>query len=95
MGTVIFDVSMSLDGFMTASGRTAEEPMGPGGQRLHEWAMGEDEPNRSLLERWVAEEGAAIVGRETYDTSVPWWGRGRALGSRTESAVRRDPRSAG
>jgi dihydrofolate reductase len=74
MGTVIFDVSMSLDGFMTASGRTAEEPMGPGGQRLHEWAMGEDEPNRSLLERWVAEEGAAIVGRETYDTSVPWWG---------------------
>jgi hypothetical protein len=28
MGTVIFDISMSLDGYMTAAGRTPEEPMG-------------------------------------------------------------------
>jgi dihydrofolate reductase len=48
--------------------------MGQGGQRLHEWAMSEDEQNRNLMQQWVAEEGAAIAGRETYDTWAPWWG---------------------
>ena len=40
MTKVIFDISMSLDGFVTASGVRPEEPMGDGGQRLHEWASG-------------------------------------------------------
>jgi hypothetical protein len=31
MGKVIFDISMSLDGFMTAANRRPEEPMGDGG----------------------------------------------------------------
>ena len=35
MGNVIFDVSISLDGFMTASNRRSEEPMGDG----NEWAL--------------------------------------------------------
>ena len=34
MTKVTFDISMSLDGFITASGSTAEEPMGKGGERL-------------------------------------------------------------
>jgi hypothetical protein len=37
MTTVIFDISMSLDGFVTASGVRPEEPLGDGGQRLHRW----------------------------------------------------------
>jgi hypothetical protein len=49
MGKVIFDISMSLNGFVTASNVRPEEPMGDGGQRLHEWAFGEDERNRELL----------------------------------------------
>jgi hypothetical protein len=36
MSKVIFDISMSLDGFMTAAGQTREEPMGAGGLRLVE-----------------------------------------------------------
>ena len=40
MTKVIFDISMSLDGFMTAANRRPEEPMGDGGQRLHEWSVG-------------------------------------------------------
>jgi hypothetical protein len=40
MGNVIFDTSMSLDGFMTASNRRPEDRWGDGGQRLHEWAFG-------------------------------------------------------
>jgi len=74
MTKVIFDVSMSLDGFVTASNVRPEEPMGDSGQRLHEWAFGEDERNRELLAEAVDAVGAVIAGRRTYDLSVPWWG---------------------
>jgi dihydrofolate reductase len=74
MTKVIFDISMSLDGFVTASNVRTEEPMGDGGQRLHEWAFGQDERNRELLAEAVNFVGALIAGRRTYDLSVPWWG---------------------
>ncbi len=74
MGRVVFDISMSLDGFMTAAGQTAEEPLGPGGQRLNEWAFGGDPRNSDYLAEQVAGLGAVITGRTTYDTSLPWWG---------------------
>jgi dihydrofolate reductase len=48
--------------------------LGDGGQRLHEWAFGEDERNRELLEEAVNFVGAVIAGRRTYDLSIPWWG---------------------
>jgi hypothetical protein len=37
--TVILDISMSLGGFITAANRRPEEPMGAGGERLHECAF--------------------------------------------------------
>jgi dihydrofolate reductase len=74
MTRVIFDISMSLDGFVTASNVRTEEPMGDGGQRLHEWAFGQDERNRELLAEAVNFVGALIAGRRTYALSVPWWG---------------------
>lgn len=74
MSKVIFDISMSLDGFMTAANRSPEEPMGDGGLRLVEWAMGSDERSRRYLEEAVGGLGAVICGRTTYDTSLPWWG---------------------
>ena len=81
MSTVVFDISMSLDGFVTASGRRPEEPMGDGGLKLVEWAFGEDERNREFFERSISELGAVIAGRETYDTSLPWWGADGPTGS--------------
>ncbi len=74
MNKVIFDISMSLDGFVTASNVRPEEPMGDGGQCLHEWAFSEDERNRELLAEATDAVGAVIAGRRTYDLSVPWWG---------------------
>ena len=71
---VVLDVSMSLDGFMTAAERTPDEPMGRGGLRLMEWALGGDSRGAQVLRDGVAGLGASIAGRETYDTSVPWWG---------------------
>ena len=74
MGTVIFDISMSLDGFIAASGMTVDEGMGVGGEVLHDWAFRGDERDREVLERAGAALGAVIGGRRTYDNSIKWWG---------------------
>jgi len=74
MSKVFFDISMSLDGFMTAANRTPEAPMGDGGERLVAWAFGADDRDREVLTSGVAGTGAVIAGRRTYDTSLPWWG---------------------
>jgi dihydrofolate reductase len=82
MGKVTFDISMSLDGFVTASNMSPEEPMGKGGERLHEWAFGgEDKRDREILERGISTTGAVISGRRTYDDSIPWWGADGPTGS--------------
>ena len=73
MSKLIFDISMSLDGFATASGIRPEEPMGDGGQLLHEWARGADEKGREVLAESGRTVGASIAGRRTYDLSIPSW----------------------
>jgi dihydrofolate reductase len=72
--TTVFEISMSLDGYVTAAGVRPEEPMGDGGQQLHEWAFGADERGREVLAESESKVGASIAGRRTYDLSVPWWG---------------------
>lgn len=75
MGKISFDISMSLDGFITAANRRPEEPMGDGGEQLHGWAFNsEDDYNRKLLGEAVKSLGAVITGRRNYDDSLPWWG---------------------
>ena len=82
MTKVIFDISMSLDGFMTASNQTPEEPLGDGGERLHEWAFSAaDGRSREVLSRGVETAGAVIAGRRTYDDSLPWWGADGPIGA--------------
>ena len=49
MTNVIADISISLDGLITAANRTPQEPMGPGGERLHAWAFGSDQRGRQVL----------------------------------------------
>ena len=71
MSTVVFDISMSLDGYVTADGQTPEEPMGKGGERLHTWISSPE--GQWLLEKEGARLGAVICGRTTYDGSLPWW----------------------
>jgi hypothetical protein len=73
VGKVIFDMSMSLDGFVRATGATPHDPLGRGGERLHEWAMGDDPPGAELVAAAVSEAGAFVCGRRTYDDSVAWW----------------------
>jgi hypothetical protein len=49
MTKVIFDMSMSLDGFVKASNATPEQPLGESGERLHQWGFSEDERGREVL----------------------------------------------
>jgi dihydrofolate reductase len=73
VGKVIYDISMSLDGFITAANVRPEAGLGDGGERLHEWAFNSADPrNRELLAKG-ASLGAIISGRHNYDLSVPYW----------------------
>jgi dihydrofolate reductase len=74
MSKVTFDMSMSLDGFIEAADPTPEEPLGVGGERLHEWAFGHDERDRSVMAEGGQGVGVVIAGRRTYDASVAFWG---------------------
>jgi dihydrofolate reductase len=73
MGKVIYDISMSLDGFITGANVRPEAGLGDGGEQLHEWAFNSADPrNRELLAKG-ASLGAIITGRHNYDLSIPYW----------------------
>ena len=77
MGKVIFDISMSLDGFITGANphpETGWGGLGEGGEQLHSWAFDSADPrNREVME-WYATLGANIFGRTGYDHSILNWG---------------------
>ena len=50
MSKVVLDVAMSLDGFTAGPNVRQDEPMGDGGERLHEWM-------------WTAGNGPEPAGR--------------------------------
>jgi dihydrofolate reductase len=78
MGKVIYDISMSLDGFIAGANVRPEAGwagLGDGGERLHDWGFNSVDPrNREVAEAMVASMGAVIVGRTTYNVSIPNWG---------------------
>ena len=73
MGSVIYDKSMSLDGFIAGANVRVEAGLGDDGERLHDWAF-QDPAGTEMLQREVARLGAVICGRRTYDMSIRYWG---------------------
>jgi dihydrofolate reductase len=73
MGKVIYDISMSLDGFITGANVRPEAGLGDGGERLHDWAFNSSDPRNHELLAKGASLGAIITGRNNYDLSVPYW----------------------
>ena len=55
MPRFFLDISMSLDGFVAGPDATLEEPLGKGGERLHEWVL--------RLASWRSQHG--LEGGET------------------------------
>ncbi len=77
MTKVVLDVSMSLDGFTTGPNVRQKEPMGDGGERLHDWMAGtgpDGEVDIGVRREVDAAVGAAIIGRRTFDLGVGPWG---------------------
>lgn len=79
MGKVYYDASMSLDGFITAGNPRPEAGLGGNGLEIFEWTNSPDPRNREIVESAVS-TGAVIVGRTTYDLSIPYWGADGPLG---------------
>jgi len=77
MRKVLFDISMSLDGFITGANARPEAGwggLGEGGERLHDWGFNSADPrNREIMERY-ASKGANIFGRTGYNHSILNWG---------------------
>jgi hypothetical protein len=74
-----FDITMSLDGFIAGPNPRLEQPLGDGGERLHQWGYGLESfrerhgleggaSNRDaeILEESLADHGAAIMGRRMF-----------------------------
>jgi len=98
MSKVVLDVSMSLDGFVTGPNVREAEPMGDGGERLHEWIFRKGpgaEIDLGVRREFDATVGATVIGRRTFDLGVgpwggtPWPGMPSFVGSRSPRAFPR------
>jgi dihydrofolate reductase len=75
MGKVIFEHSMSLDGFSTGPDVSVEVPMGIDGEQLHDWLFqGDAEVDGPVAEESMALAGATIIGRRMFDLGLEPWG---------------------
>src|SRR4051812_49234091 len=65
---VILDITMSLDGFVTAPNAGPDNGLGDDGLSLHAWAIGDRTPEDvRLLSAGVEATGAVVMGRNTFD----------------------------
>ena len=87
MSKVRARISVSLDGYVAGPNQTQEEPLGVGGESLHEWIFGlrawrephgleggEDNVNSEILSESDANIGVEIMGRGKFGpaTRGPW-----------------------
>ena len=70
MGSVVIDMSMSLDGYIAAPNDTPEQGLGEDGMRLHNWAFDDPSVFEQVHGDLVEETGAEIMGRRSYDNLV-------------------------
>ena len=86
MPKLIADISMSLDGYVAGPNASLEDPLGVGGEQLHEWVIalkswreshgesgGETNVSSGIVEERVAGTGATVMGRRMFSGgSGPW-----------------------
>jgi dihydrofolate reductase len=87
MAAVFIDISMSLDGFIAGPNPSIEEPLGEGGERLHEWVVavaswreshgksgGERNVDDDVQAETIARQGAVVMGRNMFGGGEGPWG---------------------
>ena len=70
-------MSISADGYVAGPEQSAENPLGVGGQLLHEWHLGptKDHPvNRQVMADMLDNMGATIMGRNMFGPIRGEWG---------------------
>jgi dihydrofolate reductase len=80
MGSVVIDMSMSLDGYIAAPNDTPEQGLGEDGMRLHNWAFDDPSVFEQIFGDLTQNTGAVIMGRRSYDNSIENWGGKGPLG---------------
>ena len=79
MGNVYAEISVSLDGFVAGPNISPEQPLGEGGERLHDWVTalaswkeshgksgGGTGPDDELMKQSIARGGAVIMGKNMF-----------------------------
>jgi dihydrofolate reductase len=84
MATVLIDLGMSLDGFITGPNPTPEQGLGKDGEPLLEWSGNGTEPDRysgffkpsgasrEIIDEMFENTGAILIGRGLYDIMNGW-----------------------
>jgi dihydrofolate reductase len=86
MGKLTLDITMSLDGFVAGPNQTIEQPLGEGGERLHEWVYGlatwreshgrpggETNADDDIVKESLGSTGAVVMGRRMFSGGAgPW-----------------------
>jgi dihydrofolate reductase len=86
MSKVTCQISISLDGFAAGPDQSLDNPLGVGGERLHEWAIatdswrrqhgqtgGEHNADSEVVEELTANVGAYVMGRKMFGGGDgPW-----------------------
>ena len=86
MSRLRFGISLSLDGYVAGPEQSIKEPLGIGGEALHEWVFpleawrkphglpgGEVNDSTPVMERSLANVGATIMGRNMFGGGPgPW-----------------------
>jgi dihydrofolate reductase len=86
MSSVTGNISISLDGFAAGPNQSLENPLGEGGERLHEWALatqswreshgregGERNADSEVIEETVEGVSAYIMGRKMFGGGAGAW----------------------
>jgi dihydrofolate reductase len=88
------DISISLDGFVAGPNPSLEEPLGEGGDLLHEWAVaaqswreshglegGDKTADSDVIQESIDATGAVVMGRRMFSGGEgPWENDPRAHG---------------
>jgi dihydrofolate reductase len=86
MSKVFLDISTSLDGLVAGPNPSLEQPLGEGGEQLHEWGYalaawrephglpgGETNASSEVLEEGLSRTGAVVMGRRMFSGGQgPW-----------------------
>lgn len=78
MTKVTCQITVSLDGFMAGPEQSEEDPLGVGGERLHEWMFAPDGRERDPVDEEVARtllegNGAYVMGRNMFGPVRGGW----------------------